>query len=164
MPESYRIQLAKEQFVFCSAHFITFGDNVCEPLHGHNYHVSADLDGPLGPHEYVVDFIAARDALLQLTQQLDHRVLLPTVHPTIAVREEGREVIAEFEDRRWVFPATDCLLLPLANTTAELLARYLGTRLVESLGPAGQRLTVVQLAVDECDGQAGVWRWEPQSA
>ncbi|MEM1304105.1 MAG: 6-carboxytetrahydropterin synthase, partial [Planctomycetota bacterium] len=154
----FHVHLAKEQFVFCSAHFITFGDNVCEPLHGHNYRVAADLWGELVEHEYVVDFIAARDALAALTAALDHRVLLPAEHPKIVVRQEAGEVIATFEDRRWVFPAADCVLLPIANTTAELLARHLGTQLIDTLGPTAETLTRIEVAVDECDGQAGVWR------
>jgi len=163
MPESYHVRLAKEQFVFCAAHFITFGDNICERLHGHNYRVAVDLHGPLGEHAYVVDFIAARDALLEITGELDHRVLLPTQHPQIAVAQEqsgaASEVIVRFEERRWVFPREDCVLLPVANTTAELLARYIGLQLEQLLlERCGFEATELCVAVDECDGQQGVWR------
>ena len=44
------------------------------------------------------------------------------------------EVEVTFEDRRWVFPRGDCVLLPVANTTAELVARYIGKRLLDSMG------------------------------
>ena len=163
MSESYHVHLAKEQFVFCAAHFITFGENICERLHGHNYRVAVDLHGPLGEHAYVVDFIAARDALLEITTELDHHVLLPTEHPRIAVavEETGEtdEVIARFEERRWVFPREDCVLLPVANTTAELLARYIGLRLEAALTEqCGFQPTELCVTVDECDGQQGVWR------
>ena len=60
-------------------------------------------------------------------------MLLPTSHPLIRVAAGDHEVEATFEDRRWVFPRGDCVLLPVANTTAELLARYLGTRLLDEL-------------------------------
>ncbi|MEM6331072.1 MAG: 6-carboxytetrahydropterin synthase [Planctomycetota bacterium] len=159
MPETYHVRLAKEQFVFCSAHFITFAGNVCEPLHGHNYRVAVDLHGPLDENQYVIDFIAARDALLAVTGGLDHRVLLPTEHPQIKVTAEGGEVTARFEDRRWVFPAADCVLLPVANTTAELLARHIGGELLAALAEAGAAAPAeVVVSVDECDGQLGVWR------
>lgn len=162
MPETYCVRLAKEQFTFCAAHFITFGGNTCEPLHGHNYGVSAEFEGQLDENQYVVDFIAARDALLEITQGLDHRVLLPTGHPTISVVEEGSEVIARFESRRWVFPASDCVLLPVANTTAELLARHIGQQLLERLERVCRfRPTRLEVAVDECQGQMGVYRYVP---
>jgi 6-pyruvoyltetrahydropterin/6-carboxytetrahydropterin synthase len=159
MQNSYHVRLAKEQFTFCAAHFITYAGNVCEPLHGHNYRVSADFAGPLDENQYVVDFIAARDALVKITTSLDHRVLLPTSHPTIHVAEDDTEVTATFEDRRWVFPLSDCVLLPVANTTAELLARYIGDRLLAALHEQGFTPTALEVAVDECQGQQGVCRW-----
>ncbi len=161
MSETYCVRLKKEDFTFCAAHFITFGDNICEPLHGHNYRVSAEIAGPLDQHHYVVDFIALRDTLKELTRQLDHRVLLPTAHPAIAVAIEGAEVTARFEARRWVFPASDCVLLPVANTTAELLARHLGEQLRANLSQGGKfPFTRLEIAVDECQGQWGVYCWQ----
>lgn len=159
MGDSYCVRLAKEQFVFSSAHFITFDGDVCERLHGHNYRVAAEISGPLDENHYVVDFIAARDALLAITSELDHHVLLPTHHREIAVADEGREVVARFRDRRWVFPKDDCRLLPVANTTAELLACYIGLRLAEALREkTGDAELGMMVSVDECDGQLGVWR------
>lgn len=159
MQESYRVRLAKDQFTFCAAHFITYAGNICEPLHGHNYRVSADLAGPLDENQYVVDFIAARDALATITKSLDHRVLLPTDHPSIQVSTAGAEVTAQFEDRRWVFPKSDCVLLPVANTTAELVARYIGEQLLAALAAAGFQPMSLEVAVDECQGQQGVCQW-----
>lgn len=158
MPDAYHIRLAKEQFVFSSAHFITFAGNICERLHGHNYRVEAEVYGPLDENHYVIDFIAARDAMLEITGELDHRVLLPTQHPSISVEEDGSEVTARFEKRRWVFPTDDCVLLPVANTTAELLARHIGLAFAEKLAKhAGSSPTKLRVSVDECDGQWGVW-------
>jgi 6-pyruvoyltetrahydropterin/6-carboxytetrahydropterin synthase len=163
MPERFHIRLQKEQFTFCAAHFITFAGSVCERLHGHNYRVACEVHGPLDENRYVVDFIALRDALQALVGELDHRVLLPTQHPAIRVAADQRSVEATFEDRRWVFPRGDCALLPVANTTAELLAQYLGTRLLEHLRDALHFWPdKLRLEVDECHGQWGVWEWLPE--
>lgn len=166
MTESYHVRIAKERLTFSSAHFITYGGDVCEPLHGHNYHVAAEVHGPLDENHYVVDFLAVRDALQRIVDRLDHRVLLPTGHPTIRVAEqaddEAAEVVATHGARRWVFPRQDCVLLPLANTTAELLARHIGQELLAALsGPLAAAPTRLEIAVDECDGQWGVYRWQP---
>ena len=156
MSETYRVCLEKEYLVFSAAHFITFNGNICERLHGHNYRVRATIEGPLDENHYVIDFIALRDALKQLCDELDHHVLLPTDHPQIRVTSDEREVVAAFEDRRWVFPRGDCVLLPVANTTAELLARYLAGRLLDELERAtGARPAVLRLGVDENFGQWG---------
>ena len=59
---AYSIKLSKEAFTFCSAHFITYAGDVCEPLHGHNYRTTVELSGPLDENAYVLDFVATRDA------------------------------------------------------------------------------------------------------
>lgn len=160
MSEQYSVRLEKERFVFSAAHFITYADNICEPLHGHNYGVAAEVFGPLDANHYVVDFIALRDALVGITRELDHRMLLPTEHPRIRVEASDREVEARFEDRRWVFPRADCVLLPVANTTAEVLARWIGERLLAELAAKLQfRPQRMKIEVDECAGQQGIWDW-----
>ena len=158
MSETYRVRIEKERLVFSAAHFITYDGDICEPLHGHNYHVAAEVRGPLDENHYVIDFIALRDALQEIVDQLDHRMLLPTQHKTIAVREQEGEVEVTHNKRRWVFPRQDCVLLPMANTTAELLARHIGQLLLASLEKQSKpRPAFLSVAVDECDGQWGIW-------
>ena len=151
---TYHVRLNKPSMVFSAAHFITFNGNVCERLHGHNYHVCAEVHGDLDENQYVIDFIALRDSLKNLCDELDHHMLLPTNHPLIQVTTKAQEVEVIFEDRRWIFPREDCVLLPIENTTAELLARYLGERLLQDLEKlTGSRPTLLRIGVDENDGQ-----------
>jgi 6-pyruvoyltetrahydropterin/6-carboxytetrahydropterin synthase len=154
MTKQYCVRLEKESLIFSAAHFITFAGNICERLHGHNYRVFAEVYGPLDENEYVIDFIALRDALQAITQELDHRMLLPKSHPTINVQADEKEVLVTFEDRRWVFPLDDCAILPMNNTTAERLAEYISERLMSALNALG--ITNIQklvLGVDENEGQ-----------
>jgi 6-pyruvoyltetrahydropterin/6-carboxytetrahydropterin synthase len=157
VPESYCVRVAKAKHVFCAAHFITYGSQ-CERLHGHNYHVSAEVQGPLDANQLVVDFRAVENALSEIVDEFDHYVLLPTEHPQLRLAEEGGEVVATLADRRWVFPRGDCRLLPVANTTAELLASYIGGQLLEALEKrAGVHPERLRVEVDECDGQVAAW-------
>lgn len=156
----YSVRLEKEQHVFSAAHFITFNGDVCERLHGHNYHVAVEVEGSLDENHYVIDFIALRDELKAITDELDHHVLLPLSHPLIRVETREHEVEANFtpDGRRWVFPRGDCVILPVSNTTAELLAQFIGQRLLAAI----QRRTNIapariEVAVDENHGQWGVW-------
>lgn len=160
MPETWRIRLEKEQHVFSAAHFITFNRDICERLHGHNYRVAAEIEGPLDENQYVVDFIAVRDSLTEIVSALDHRMLLPASHPLIRVVSDERETTATFtpDGRRWVFPREDCAILPLANTTAELLARWIGGELIARLKRRGPfHPARVSIFVDENHGQWGEW-------
>ena len=131
--ESYRVRLNKDYLVFSSAHFITFAGSICERLHGHNYGLEIEIEGPLDENAYVVDFIALRDAAKEIVDLLDHHVLLPTKHQQIKVVVADNEVVATFEERRWVFPKEDCVLLDMPNTTAEMLARHIGFSLISKL-------------------------------
>lgn len=158
MSESFRVRLEKDYLVFSAAHFITFNGNVCERLHGHNYRVFAEVAGDLDENQYVVDFIALRDILKRLVDELDHHVLLPQNHRAIRVRSGEREVEATFADRRWVFPKEDCVILPVENTTAELLARYLGERLCNELLQSTGRQFDITFGVDENSGQWAIWK------
>ena len=159
MSDEFHVRIAKAEHVFSAGHFITFADG-CERLHGHNYHVAAEVSGPLDANHLVIDFLLVRAKLLEITQWLDHFMLLPTKHPHIRVVDDGREVTATFADRRWVFPSGDCRLLPVPNTTSELLAQYIGERLLVGLDEAAAPLTKIRVELDECDGQIGVWTSE----
>ncbi len=159
MSESFHVRIAKAEHVFSAGHFITFG-GTCERLHGHNYHVTAEVRGPLDENLLVVDFLLVRDKLREIVAWLDHYMLLPASHPEIRVVDDGREVTATYAERRWVFPSGDCRILPVANTTSEMLARYIGGQLQTALVQAGYAVESMQVAVDECDGQAAVWTWD----
>ena len=162
MTETYRVRLEKDSLVFSAAHFITFAGNQCERLHGHNYGVWVEIESPLDANQYVIDFIFLRDTMQEITSALDHHVLLPAEHPTIKLTVESAEVEARFEDRRWLFPREDCVVLPVANTTAELLAQYIAHELLGRL----QRQDLPQpsklrMGVDENNGQWAIYEWSP---
>ncbi|MBX3423509.1 MAG: 6-pyruvoyl tetrahydropterin synthase family protein [Pirellulaceae bacterium] len=149
----YRVLLHKQQLVFSAAHFITFAGDVCECLHGHNYGVKAEVAGPLDENQYVIDFIAFRDNLAQIVKQLDHRVILATQHPLIVVHEGPTEVEVRFREKRWIFPREDCMLLPVANTTAELIAWWIAGQVRQRLQAAVATLDWLEVSVDENHGQ-----------
>ncbi|MBL4883468.1 MAG: 6-pyruvoyl tetrahydropterin synthase family protein [Planctomycetaceae bacterium] len=151
---SFRVRVTKDHLVFSAAHFITFNGNICERLHGHNWRVSVEVAGPLDENRYVFDFIALRDATQKIVNELDHRMLLPMHHAAIKVVETDREVEVRFEDRRWVFPAEDCLLLPVINTTAEEIAYWIAGRLKQdTLDGVAHRLESLSVDVEENFGQ-----------
>src|SRR5262245_24370054 len=117
MPEHFRVRVTKDHLSFCSGHFISYDGDHCERLHGHNYRVAVEVVGPLDANYYDFDFIALKELTRSLTDELDHRMLLPTQSDLIRVRAEAGQVDVSYRDRRWSFPQDDCVLLPLANTT-----------------------------------------------
>lgn len=163
MNERFQVRLRKAVHVFCAGHFITLTDEICEAVHGHNWLVGADVEGPPDRHGMVVDFIKLRDLLSSITARLDHHMLLPTKNRFLDVSHAeiapGRaEVTVRFKDRRWVFPADECVLLPVENTTAEWIARWIGHELLAAMDTAGSPvLGTLRIEVDECLGQSAIW-------
>ncbi len=131
--ENYRVRVSKDYLGFCAAHFIIFRKSQCERLHGHNYRVAAELEGTLDENHLVFDFIELKQILMAICEELEHRMLVPVKSRQLSVEIGEASVNLGFEDRVWVFPRTDCVLLPIENTTAEQLACYVAHRLSGAL-------------------------------
>ena len=136
MPD-YSVRIAGDNLVYSAAHFVVLPGGICEPLHGHNYRVAVEIDGPLDETDCVIDFLALRSIMKSLLAPLDHAVLLPTRHAAILVAADENEVEVRFQQRRWVFPRAECRLLPLSGTTVERMAEYLARQLLETLAARG---------------------------
>src|SRR5947207_15623294 len=93
MPESFTIRVTKDHLVFSSGHFISYEGDKCERLHGHNYRTAVEVEGDLDENWYVFDFIALKRHTKGITDELDHRMMLPTRNPLILVEQSARSVI-----------------------------------------------------------------------
>jgi 6-pyruvoyltetrahydropterin/6-carboxytetrahydropterin synthase len=154
----YRVVVGKEALVFAAAHFITFGSSECEPLHGHNYRVGVTLWGDLDHQSLVYDFIALKRDMEVLLAELDHRVILPASNPDLELASSASEIEVRHRDRRYVFPQSDAVVLPIPNTTAEKIAQHFGRRLADVLQKAGATgLEQIEVEVEETPGQSAFW-------
>lgn len=157
---TYKVHVTKDYLVFCAGHFITYNGDQCERIHGHNYRVAVEVEGPLDENHYVFDFIALKDLTRAVTDELDHRMLLPTRSTLIALAEEGPNWLVRYRDRHWSFPRDECALVPIENTTAERLADYIGVRLREAFQAKGLVVPeVMRVEVEECFGQSAQVEW-----
>ena len=157
----YRVSVSKDYLVFASAHFITFEGHRCEGLHGHNYRARVTVDGALNEESwFVFDFVELKRIMRRLCDQIDHLVLLPLDSDRVKVTEDGDVVNVAVDGRaRYVFPRRDCALLPIPNTTVEMLAKMLTERLKAELESLGARnLTAIEMEIEENFGQAAVYR------
>jgi 6-pyruvoyltetrahydropterin/6-carboxytetrahydropterin synthase len=158
--ERYKVRVTKDHLVFCSGHFISYEGDKCERLHGHNYRTAVEIEGDLDENRYVFDFIALKHCTRAITDTLDHRMMLATRNPLIAVEEGPRSVRVRYREREWLFPRDDCVLLPIENTTAELLAHFIGTRLLDDLARLhNYRPAVLRVEVEENIGQSATCEW-----
>ena len=234
MEKTFKIRLDAASQTFSAAHFITYDSNHCEPLHGHDFHCTVELEQPLNTGGYVVDFVPFSESLHEILKKLDHKTLLQGENPKFkftmtekepeetpgtmdwlnrvggwlssvneykdpekeltsddyfqkmaqmvsasvnpakesAPEEETEAVKADeisngmapmevelevrFGARRWVFPLEECAILPIFNTTAELLAAYVAEQLTQAPPLADGQWTRLTVEVEEAPGMKGV--------
>ena len=139
---------------FSAAHFISFGGK-CERLHGHNYAVSAEFEGRLSKDKYVFDFVEVKAIMKELCNELDHRFLLPEKSDLITSSLlENNEWEIRYQNRRYIFPAEDVLVLPVDNITAERIAEHMCGRLEqELLKHTPDNIKSICVGVEEAPGQ-----------
>ena len=157
----FRVRVTKDYLVFASAHFITFAGHRCEGLHGHNYRARVTVEGALDPDSwFVFDFVVLKRIMRKLCDEIDHKVLLATENPHLQIVEQGDSVTVAYDGTpRYVFPKRDCALLPVPNTTVEMLAELLADRLQPELakeGATGAR--AIEMEVEENFGQSATYR------
>jgi 6-pyruvoyltetrahydropterin/6-carboxytetrahydropterin synthase len=158
---SFRVAVSKDYLVFASAHFITFRGHQCESLHGHNYRVGVMVEGAVDDEcLFVLDFSILKKIVRRIVDEIDHKVLLPTNNPKLAYRHEGEMVHVDYFGKpTYVFPKGDCALLPIQNSTAEMLAEYIAVHVRNELAKDGYtHLTLLELEVEENFGQSATYR------
>jgi len=157
----FHVSVTKDYLVFASAHFITFAGHRCEGLHGHNYRAGVTVEGELDDESwFVFDFVVIKRIMRALCDEIDHKVLLPLENPKLQIAEQGESITVAYEGTpRYVFPKTDCSLLPIPNTTVEMLAELLAGRFRAELEKMGARgLTAIEMEIEENFGQTAVYR------
>lgn len=163
MNGGFGVRLYKQSFNFASAHFLIFGDGRREQLHGHNYRVSIELKGKLSKADLLADFIVLKPLIRQVCDDLDHRVLIPTESDSLEIVKTDKEVEVRVSDgARFVFPLTDVVFVPLANTSTERLAELISSRLQDRITSTipDIRLDHLRVEVEESGGQCGWYETE----
>jgi 6-pyruvoyltetrahydropterin/6-carboxytetrahydropterin synthase len=158
---AFKVSVSKDYLSFSAAHFITLAGHQCESLHGHNYRIGVTVEGGVDPEcAFVVDFAVLKRIVRPYVQAVDHRILLPMENPKLVLKEDGDRMVVDYLGKqRFVFPASNCALLPITNTTAEMVAEYLAHRVREELRKeALGHLDAIEVEVEESVGQSGYYR------
>jgi 6-pyruvoyltetrahydropterin/6-carboxytetrahydropterin synthase len=162
MSRAFSIEVAKDYFNFASAHFLIFADGEREPLHGHNYQVSVSMEGELDSAGVVLDFISFKPLVKRICDSLDHRTLIQSESPAINILARSGEIEVRYRKQRIILPKQDVILLPLANTSTELLSEHIANRIRRDVRRKFPRTTIrfMEVGVEEARGQRGFYRAE----
>jgi len=140
---------------FSAAHFIP-GEWKCDRIHGHDYSISATIEGDLGDKSYFLDFTGAKKALRDIADYLDHMVLVPRKNSQMKIEEFDGSVNVSFRGKTYIFPAKEVRFLDVKDTTAECLSNYILDEIRKKLDP---NLIRIEIEVHEGPGQYAKSTW-----
>lgn len=162
MSRTFSIEVAKDYFNFASAHFLIFANGQREPLHGHNYQVSVKLEGELDRAGVVLDFISFKPMVKRICDALDHRTLIQCDSPNLKVHRRASEIEVRYRRQKIILPKQDVILLPLVNTSTELLAEHVANLIRRGVKQKfhGAKIRALEVGVEEARGQRGVFHGE----
>ena len=157
--QTFAVSVHPGELHFNAAHFITFS-NSCENLHGHNFHVRIQAWGDNNDDAFVIDFVQLNRLAATICMELNDRILLPGRSEEVSVHQTDGQIEVSSYGKFFSLPLENCLLLPIANTTAEMLAWYIMERLVPMLETHSALAHVkhLEIAVEEADRQWGICR------
>lgn len=142
----------KSHIQFSASHLLP-GHKRCGVLHGHTYALHIKVFGKQDDSGFIIDFYAVKQALRELAECLDHKMLIPQNNTHVTITDDDVNIV--FEGKRYLLPRQDCMVLPLENITVEFLAGYLIKELCKKID-IPKNVTKVMLGVDEGMGQ-GAW-------
>ena len=158
---AHKVTVERNRLKFAAGHFATFADEL-EPIHGHNYAVMVEIDGPLTEESWVVDFSLLKRLSREICEGLDHKFLLQMDSRVLSIEDDGSHFNIRYKDEQpYRLPKHDVAALPIDNTTAERLSQYIAGQLCAGLAaeaPSG--LLRLRVGVEEMPGQAGWYETE----
>ena len=126
---SFKVIVNSDRIKFSASHFLK-EPSQCSRLHGHNYYVSVEVKSSLDDNYFVVDFFELKKSIESVVESLDHCFLLPSKSNELVYEEIDDSVeITTSNNKKYVFPKSDVVFLPLPSTTSELLAKYIHGKL-----------------------------------
>jgi 6-pyruvoyltetrahydropterin/6-carboxytetrahydropterin synthase len=140
------------KITFSATHIIP-GHYKCGRLHGHDYAINATIEGDIGAGGVIMDFISVKEFLRKVAAELDHKVLIPLRDE--GIREEGTTIHYSVGGKQYMFPSEDCALLEVGVASAEELANFVLSRVMEKVH-FPDNVSRVEIGVDEGEGQ-GAW-------
>jgi len=120
-----------------SAHFLLFPPDGREPIHGHDYRLSATMYVPsrdMNGLEEVID-----ESLRKAVEDLDHKLLIPARPVVGELSSDDVSIDLVLPGETIHLPAKDCAVVDLGNTSTEALTQLVAGRVasMESIRSIG---------------------------
>ncbi len=158
----FSIKVYKQYFNFAASHFMIFENGTREPLHGHNYLVMFRVVAPKLSGDMVFDFLDIKPIVRDICNTLDHKLIIPKDHPLIRIDRGERNTIITTPDKcEFSIPSSDVLLLPIMNSSAELIAMFISSEVRRLVLEKYQfKFSELEIEVEETPGQSAVFMYK----
>lgn len=155
---TFGVTVRHDELSFRALHFAVHPGDVSEALHGHTYRVRVSAWGPLDDDGCVIDFGALRTVVRTVCAPINKRLLLPGNHPTLTIEADEAQLRVSHRQRSYAFPADEVLVLPIRNTTTELLARHVARAVFDGLREHAAVPPALEVSLAESEGQGATVR------
>lgn len=163
MKRTATIEIAKEYLNFSAGHFTIFSATERERLHGHNFSVSTKIESSVNENGLCFNYGNLKQKLKVLCDDLDEYMLLPMHSPYLDIETNDTEHVVRFNDETLRFNKSDCLLLPVRNTTVEEFSELLLNRLLADPEIKAYDISKIEMRVSSGAGQWGTCEWTSHS-
>ena len=123
-----KLEGKNQKLAFSSAHIIPKHEK-CGRIHGHNYFIDFKAKGDLNAENQIIDFGTIKQNIRKICQRLDHKFLVPSKNNDVKISDLRNSINIKINKKEYTIPKEDIELLPLTNTTAEELSRYIAEEL-----------------------------------
>ena len=154
----HRIFVGKDNHKFSAAHMTVFPDGTKERLHGHTYQVAVTLELRDVSFASFLDIGILKQAIDAQCRDWNEILLLAEKCPHLRiVRREAGELEFILSGKRYVVPADEALLLPVANVVVESLTEEFASALLARLRPVltNDIVATLEVVITETRGQGG---------
>lgn len=135
-----------------------FEDGTREPLHGHNYRVRIKGDHSALKGDVVMDFLHIKPIIRKVCDSFDHKLIIPEKSPHLKTEVVEDNTVITTKDSMFSIPTTDVLILPITNSSVEVMAEYItGVILTEVQNQYNFRFQRFELELEETPGQCAVY-------
>ncbi len=138
---------------FSACHMIP-GHETCCRLHGHIYSIHARFHGTQTEKGMIFDFHIVKDALRNIADDLDHKVLLPGNSESMIVKVEDN-IEVKFEGKKYLFPPSDVVVLDIKVASVEELSQLILNMFLSKVN-IPKNISKIEIGIDEGKGQ-GAW-------
>ena len=136
--------------IFSFAHRVDHGDHGCNRLHGHTYALAVKVHSRT-KQDSETALSDMHNIAKEISSSLDRRVLLASGGDNVYKDDSIMLEYVGADNKRYAFPITDTMLIPLEQITAETLANWIAVRIAEKLKdyPSYKQVETIEVTLSE---------------